>query len=142
MSVKTEPVKDNGGRLKQEMNGIQSERDSTACVDRLFTSSRTNSKNTATSTDSSSNYETGDTYFNPYKPSVLIVGYANSADPDQTPQSVASDQGLHCLLTECSIKIRIKMKNTTQQPLKRKWTGPIYKEWEIPLGLNGLTINC
>ena len=28
--------------------------------------------------------------------------YANSADPDQTP-FVASDQGLHCLLTELSI---------------------------------------
>ena len=26
-------------------------------------------------------------------------------DPDQTPQNVAFDQGLHCLLTECSIKI-------------------------------------
>ena len=24
---------------------------------------------------------------------------ANSADPDQTPQNAASDQGLHCLLT-------------------------------------------
>ena len=28
---------------------------------------------------------------------------ANSADPDQTPQNVASDQGLHRLLTACSI---------------------------------------
>ena len=26
--------------------------------------------------------------------------YANSADPDQTPHNVASDQGLHCLLTD------------------------------------------
>ena len=40
-------------------------------------------------------------------------------EPDQTPQNVASDQGLHCLLTECSIKIRKKMKNTTQQALTR-----------------------
>ena len=95
MSVKTEPVKDNGGRFKQEMNGIQSERDSTACVDRLFTSSRTNSKNTATSTESSSNYETGDilflTLFNPY----ILRDYANSADPAQashSQQKVASDQ--------------------------------------------------
>ena len=24
--------------------------------------------------------------------------FANSADPDQTPQNAASDQGLHCLL--------------------------------------------
>ena len=30
---------------------------------------------------------------------------ANIADPDQMPQKAASDQGLHCLLTECSIKI-------------------------------------
>ena len=28
----------------------------------------------------------------------------NSADPDQKPQNVASDQGLHCTLTVCSIK--------------------------------------
>ena len=35
---------------------------------------------------------------------------------DQTPQNTASDQGLHCLLTLCSITICIKMKNTTQQP--------------------------
>ena len=27
----------------------------------------------------------------------------NSADPDQTPQNIASDQGLHCLLKECYI---------------------------------------
>ena len=26
------------------------------------------------------------------------VCVANSVDPDQTPQNVASDQGLHCLL--------------------------------------------
>ena len=30
---------------------------------------------------------------------------ANRADPDQTPQNAASDQGLHCLLTACSITI-------------------------------------
>ena len=30
---------------------------------------------------------------------------ANSADPDQTPQNATSDQGLHCLLTEYSIRI-------------------------------------
>ena len=29
---------------------------------------------------------------------------ANSADPDQMPHNVASDHGLHCLLTEVSIK--------------------------------------
>ena len=29
----------------------------------------------------------------------------NSTDSDQTPHSAASDQGLRCLRTECSIKI-------------------------------------
>ena len=33
---------------------------------------------------------------------------ANIADPGQTPHYVASDQGLHCLLTGFSIKNRIK----------------------------------
>ena len=55
-------------------------------------------------------------------PSVLFVK-ANSADPDPQPQNTASDQGIHCslILTERSIK----MKNATQHPLKRKWSGPI-----------------
>ena len=52
--------------------------------------------------------------------------YANSADPAQTPQNVASDQDFHCLRTVCSIKIR-KNKDTAQQPLKLKWTGPTDK---------------
>ena len=34
---------------------------------------------------------------------------ANSADPDQMPHNVASDQGLHCLLTGFSIKSRTKV---------------------------------
>ena len=40
--------------------------------------------------------------FKPYKPSILFVGHGQTMhyDPDQTPQNV----GLHCLLTECSIK--------------------------------------
>ena len=37
---------------------------------------------------------------NPFKPSVLYGTWANSAEPDQRPQNVASDQVLHCLLTE------------------------------------------
>ena len=45
----------------------------------------------------------------------------------QTPQKAASKQGLYYLLTECSIEIRIKMKNITQHHLKRKLTGPIDK---------------
>ena len=43
---------------------------------------------------------------NPYKPSILFAGHRHTM---QT-------QGLLCLFTECSIKIGIKMKNTTQQP--------------------------
>ena len=43
---------------------------------------------------------------NPYKPSFLFVGHRqNIADPDEMPQNVVSDQGLHSFLTECSIKI-------------------------------------
>ena len=34
--------------------------------------------------------------------------FTNNADPDQTPQNVASDLGLQCLLTEYSIRICIK----------------------------------
>ena len=39
--------------------------------------------------------------------------------------STASDQGPHCLLTECSLKIEKKMIHITQQPFKLKWTDPI-----------------
>ena len=54
--------------------------------------------------------------------------YANSGYSDQTPQNAASDQGLHCLIIECSIKIRRTMKNNTiLKPFKRKWTGSIGK---------------
>ena len=42
----------------------------------------------------------------------LFGTYANSADPDQTPQDAASDQGLHCLLTENYNKNKIKIENT------------------------------
>ena len=40
---------------------------------------------------------------NPFKPSVLFYGTStNNAEPDQMPQNAASDQVLHCLLTECT----------------------------------------
>ena len=44
-------------------------------------------------------------YFNPFKSTALFCGTkADSADPDQIPQNLlASDHGLFCLLTECSI---------------------------------------
>ena len=50
----------------------------------------------------------------------------------------ASDQDPHSLLEECSFKISIKMKHTTQQPLKHKLMVPIDNGVKIPLGLNGL----
>ena len=63
----------------------------------------------------------------------------NSAAPDQTPQNAASDQVLHCLLTECSIKIWIKLYKKIPPNNPRRWM-----DWsnsygsEIPLGWNGL----
>ena len=54
----------------------------------------------------------------PYNPSVLFVGHRQTtADPDQTQQNGASDQGLHCLLTECSIKNLVKMKEVPPNKL-------------------------
>ena len=54
-------------------------------------------------------------------------------------QNAMSDQGLHCLLTENSIKFWIKVKNSTQQPLKQKWTGPIDNSRQVHLAFkNGL----
>ena len=38
--------------------------------------------------------------------------YAESADPVQTPQNVASDQGQYCLLTGISLKIQLKWKHS------------------------------
>ena len=47
------------------------------------------------------------------------VQQTNSADPDQTPHHVATDQGLHCCQTGFSIKPRIKVtKYTDLTPLK------------------------
>ena len=41
---------------------------------------------------------------------IPLLGYfANSADPVQTPQMAASDQGLHCLLIGISMQNTIKM---------------------------------
>ena len=43
---------------------------------------------------------------NPYKPSILFVGHKKTMLTQITRrQNAASDQGRHCLLTECSIKI-------------------------------------
>ena len=53
---------------------------------------------------------------------------ANSAEQDQLPQYVASDQVLHCLLAECAFKIRLKLKLATQQPLNSKSICQICKD--------------
>ena len=52
----------------------------------------------------------------------------NGADHDQTPQNVASDQGLHSLLTGNYIRNRIKMIQDTWQPLNDKMTSLITKD--------------
>ena len=52
----------------------------------------------------------GNCVFNPFKPSVLSLGHRQTVHPYQTLQNAASDQGLHCLLAETSIRISIKMK--------------------------------
>ena len=45
--------------------------------------------------------------------------YAKSADSIQMPYLVASDQGLHCLRTEISMEIAVKMKGSTKTPKTR-----------------------
>ena len=54
---------------------------------------------------------------NPYKPSVLFVG--------QRGKSVDPDQMQHL--------IRVSVNNTTQRPLKLKWTGLIDKNGKFHL---------
>ena len=44
----------------------------------------------------------------------LLVYHANSADPDQTPQKAASDQGQRYLLTGISTQNTIKLKTATR----------------------------
>ena len=42
--------------------------------------------------------------------------YANSADPVQLPQNVASDQGLYCLLPEICIENTVRMETAPETP--------------------------
>ena len=44
---------------------------------------------------------------------ITFWGPRKTVDPDRTPQNAASDQGLHCLYTNISIK---KLKNNTRHP--------------------------
>ena len=48
--------------------------------------------------------------------------YANSGNPDQTPHYAASDQGLHCLLTEFSIEIKNEKYHTTTLKTEMDWS--------------------
>ena len=67
--------------------------------------------------------------------------WANSAGHVQTRHNnVASDQGLHCLLEECTINMSIQMENTKHLPLKQKWTGPFDKSGEFHLTEMGSNI--
>ena len=55
--------------------------------------------------------------FNPFKPGIIFCGtWANSAEPDQTPQNMGYDQVFHCLLTGVSIKNEMEMKNIPVTP--------------------------
>ena len=48
----------------------------------------------------------------------MFETFANSADPDETPQHAASDQGPRCLLLGLSIKNKINSDKVHQTPLK------------------------
>ena len=50
----------------------------------------------------------------PLKTSVLLMGYRQTVQTQIRPQNAASDQGLHCLLTDNYNKFWIKKKNSTQ----------------------------
>ena len=53
----------------------------------------------------------------PFLCQIPILGYyANSAGPDQTPHLAASDQCLHCSLTEMAMENIVKMKPFTRTP--------------------------
>ena len=58
-----------------------------------------------------------------------VIGKQCITRPDATDHSVSSGSPLFAYI--CSIRIQIKMKNTTQQSLKRKWTCPFDKGWKF-----------
>ena len=67
---------------------------------------------------------------------------ANSADPDQTPLDVASDQGLQCLLTELSIKNRIKVTNTRHPKMTNELVQNITVEESTCIQLMNILFFC
>ena len=54
-----------------------------------------------------------------FRPKTRLGTHANSTDPVQTPQNVASDQGLYCLLTGISMQDMINGKTFTSDPRAR-----------------------
>ena len=50
---------------------------------------------------------------------------ANSVDPDQMPQNVASDQGLHCLLLACLSNAWVYYGITKMRPWSDSWAFPL-----------------
>ena len=69
------------------------------------------------------------------KPSFLFVGHRQT-EPAQIRRR--KTQGHHCLISECSIIIWIKMKKYHSRILKSRIDWSIWYQWEIPFGLNGL----
>ena len=58
-------------------------------------------------------------------------------DQSETPQNVTSDQGLHCLLTEFSIKISIKTRNVSlEHGCPRYWQIRINRALSLTKGHN------
>ena len=55
---------------------------------------------------------------------------ANSADPDQTPQNAASDQGLHCLQSVQPLSFRPKIENGLLHYIV--WESLFSLEWVKP----------
>ena len=53
----------------------------------------------------------------PYKPNTHFMGHMQTVPNHKTPQDVASNLILHCLLTQCIFKIWMKLLITSQQPL-------------------------
>ena len=58
-------------------------------------------------------------FLEPFSDQIPIMGtHANSANPVQMPQNLASDQDLPCLLTEISMQMSVKVKTfTPKKPL-------------------------
>ena len=63
-----------------------------------------------------------------------IGKHCNIADPEQTSQNAASDQGLHCLLMRISLKNKIKMKKVHQPPLELEMDLSNWSGWNSPIG--------